>query len=138
MKFFNIRNIVIIICLLRTELAFAIPKHPTVGEIAKDLMVGAGVVTQIMHVVCIGLGVLLCILSIFFYKAHRENPKFVPLDRPILYLILGLVLIAVPFLGKILAPTGSILDMQRREAEENRLKLQDIDAPLHWGNDYDH
>lgn len=100
---------------------------PTIGSVAETLISGTGIVTRILMAVCMVLGVGMLIVSFSTYRVHRSNPKFVPLDRPIMYLILGLVIFIIPFLGDFFAPTGSILDLQKQEIQS---VPRDIDAPL--------
>lgn len=51
-----------------------------------------------------GAGFLLA--GIFQYKNYRDNPQQVRLSTPITYLILGLVLIALPFIAMLSAGSG--------------------------------
>lgn len=106
-------------------------ENPTFGEIATKLNVGSSLVTHFLHFICILIGIGFIIMALSFYKAHRENPKFMPIERPIAYVVLGLVLISVPFLGKFFgAITGSPTDTEQRKAQAIKANRQDIDAPL--------
>ena len=120
--------------LLLSQVLFA-ANEPTIASIAEKLISGISVLTRFMMVVCMAVGVGFVIVSITTYKAHRANPKFVPLDRPVMYLVLGVVIFAVPFLGNIFGPTGSILDMEKRHAQSCP---SNIDAPLELGNEFEH
>jgi len=112
---------------------------PTIGEIAEKLIVGTDVVTRIVLGGCVAVGAMLIVTSFIYYKAHRENPKFAPLDRPLFYLLFGLILLFIPFLGKIFGPTGSALELNKKTVRESgRYYPNDIDAPLEFGNEYDH
>lgn len=109
---------------------------PTIGSIADKLTIGTDLLTRFMVAVCIVMGVGLIITGLTLYKAHRNNPKFVPLDRPVMYAVLGLLVILIPFLGEIFGPTGSSLDLKKRQAAESC--PTNIDAPLELGNEFDH
>lgn len=73
----------------------------TLGGIADTLFVGADVLTRFFWVACILVGVFLLTGCMVHYKEHRNNPKVVPLFTVIVYLILGLVAISIPFLNRL-------------------------------------
>ena len=139
MKFSNIKRIALLslMFLLILDNAFA-TDQPTLGSIADSLVVGTDAVTRLMHFASIIVGCFLFIMAFSLFRANRLNPKFVPLDRPIIYVFLGIILIALPFYGKIFMPTGSTFDLKTQEERAMGVQSQDIDAPLEWGNDYDH
>ncbi len=110
----------------------------TLGSIADSLVIGTDAVTRLLHFVSIAVGCFLFIMAFSLFRANRLNPKFVPLERPIIYVFLGVILVALPFYGKIFMPTGSTIDLKAREERAMVLHPHDIDAPLEWGNDYDH
>lgn len=110
--------------------AFPLEPFPTIGSVAERLFVESSVVTGFAHLLCIIVGVILIGSAVALYKAHRFNPKFVPLERPIIYSLLGLILIAIPLLGKILGPTGSVKDLEKQQVINQGVQIQDIDAPL--------
>ena len=139
MKFLNIKRIALLLLmfLLILDSAFATEK-PTLGSIADSLVVGTDAVTRLLHFASIVVGCFLFIMAVSLFRAHRSNPKFIPLERPIIYLFLGIILVALPFYGKIFMPTGSTLDLRAQEERAMGVQSDDIDAPLEWGNDYDH
>ena len=84
-----------------------------IAELVETLSVGTEFITRLLLFVCVVLGGWLSISALALFRTHHENPKMMPLDRPITYLVLGLSLITIPFLGQILnISTGSILDLQ--------------------------
>lgn len=109
-----------------TNTAFA--KVSNVGEVAETLISGTDVLTQIMLAVAFILGLGFMLFALGLYRTHRINPKFVPLDRPVLYFILGIVLCCIPFLGDIFGGTYNSMDHKRRQSAI--YSTQDIDAPL--------
>ncbi|MFM8453517.1 MAG: hypothetical protein ACKOAD_00770 [Gammaproteobacteria bacterium] len=48
-------------------------------------------------IICFILGGFLFNAALMSYKAHKENPDLVSLDKPIIYFILGLAAATVPF-----------------------------------------
>lgn len=118
--------------------AFAYTEPVTFGSMATELTVGVGVFTKIMHFVCFVMGLIFVIMAVSLFRANRTNPKYVPLDRPILYLVISVVLFAIPFLGAYFVETGALEYQEKREARAKGVEVQDIDAPLDWGNDFNH
>lgn len=117
--------------------AAAKPEVPTIGEIAGKLIIGTDFVTKLVLVACIVVGVILVISAIGQFRSHYYSPKMVPLDRPIIYLILGISLFFVPFLGDIFVRTSSTIDLKKKEASTLGCPV-DVDAPLEFGNEFDH
>lgn len=113
------------------SIAFGTEEHsiPTVGE---RLMSFTDVLTRLMLVACFVVGVGFIFVAILQYQTHRRNPKFVPLDKPVWYLILGLLLIGIIFLEEIFGGgTGSILKLKQHETNQAIHNYQhNLDAPL--------
>lgn len=120
---------------LLPSIVFAAEEH-SLGSIALDLMGPADMITRLAHLVCIVVGFILLFVAFSQFKANRFNAKFVPLERPIIITVLALILLGIPFYGKIFHPTGGIHD----EATVRGIYTNDADAPLtdEWGDDYDH
>lgn len=119
--------------LLGSPICFS-DETPTLGSIAEMLTEGTGVITRFVVAVCFALGIGLMIVSIHMYRQHRHNPKFVPLDRVVMYLVLGVLVLGIPFLGKIFGPTGSYLELDKHKPP----CASNIDTPLELGNEFDH
>jgi hypothetical protein len=101
------------------------------GSIAEDLMVSVDVITHIAHVAAVMVGIFLFLMAFSLFKAHRFNPKFVPLEKPILYAVLGCVAVTIPFLGILFGgSTGSIHDLKTQGSATSIAQFYDIDAPL--------
>lgn len=137
MKHEKLFGLLIITCLLALDSASA-AEHTTIGSVADSLLTKTDAVTRLVHFVSIIVGCFLFIMAISLFRAHRSNPKFVPLERPVIYMLLGLVLVVLPFYREIFLPTEGANDLKKQEARALGVQLQDIDAPLEWGNDYDH
>jgi hypothetical protein len=71
------------------------------SDVSQTLLVGGGVLTKLMWAVCIVVGIALIAAAFTQFQIHRRNPKLVPLTTPVLYLILGIVAIAIPFVSQI-------------------------------------
>jgi hypothetical protein len=110
----------------------AVAKTETFADIFGSLIFGASIVTDFLHAASMLLGVGFMIYSVVSFRNHRINPKMVPLDRPVLYLFLGIVLIAIPFLGQIMERTTGEAHMQQHHnpRSSSAYHEQDIDAPL--------
>lgn len=108
----------------------------TLGEIANTLISGTDVITRFMLLITILMGVGFILFSIGLFRTHRMNPKLVPLDRVVIYLVLGVVLCSIPFLGNFVAETQSTLDLKKNGMvlDHNNIDTAvidtDIDAPL--------
>jgi hypothetical protein len=103
----------------------------TFADIFGKLIFGAGIVTDFLHATSILLGVGFMIYSVVSYRNHRLNPKMVPLDRPVLYLFLGIVLTAIPFLGQIFERTTGEAHIHKHHNHSSSSYYEhDIDAPL--------
>ncbi|HQW57513.1 MAG TPA: hypothetical protein PK583_00965 [Gammaproteobacteria bacterium] len=138
MKVVNIKKTALLLMfLLILDSVFA-TEQPSLASIADSLVVGTDAVTRLLHFVSIVVGCFLFIMAFSLFRANRLNPKFVPLERPIIYVFLGIILVALPFYGKIFMPTGSTIDLKIEEERAMGVQSHDIDAPLEWGNDYDH
>lgn len=78
------------------------------------------------------VGLIMLSTALAGYKEHRRNPKFIPLDRPIFYTILGIVLIFLPYMGRYFGQTYNPLDKEHhlKKKLHQHHKL-DIDEPLY-------
>lgn len=117
-------------------IAESVTDVPNLGQVAEVLINGTDFVTRLLIVACFVIGIGLVIVGILMYQSHRRNPKFVPLDRVIMYVILGLLVLGIPFLGQIIAPTSSTIDIKKQQSSKHH--VQDIDAPLELGNEFEH
>lgn len=73
----------------------------SLGDISGTLTFGADILVKMMWAACIITGIVLIAASFTQFQIHRYNPKLVPLTTPVLYLILGVVAIGIPFAGRI-------------------------------------
>ena len=85
-------------CLSPAAYADKAPIAPSLGEMANNVMEPVSVFTNVMYTLCYIIGATLCVGGLIQYKEHRVNPVHVPINRPIVMLVLGLSLIAIPFI----------------------------------------
>lgn len=71
------------------------------SEIVQTILAGGTILSKLMWAVCIVVGIALIAAAFTQFQIHRRNPKLVPLATPVLYLILGIISIAIPFVGQI-------------------------------------
>lgn len=139
MQLNRIKTVGVFGLLLMSHHSFATPvPAPSLGDIAENFLVGSDAITRLALAVCIVVSAAMFVLGITHYRAHRENPKMVPLGKPVMYIVLGFCLVMIPFFGKIFGKTGSILELKnKRENAEANCPI-DIDAPLEFGNEFNH
>ena len=110
----------------------------TIGSVAEHLIAGTDVVTKLVLLMAVVAGLSMIVIAASLYQAHRHNPKLVPLGKPLLYVVLGGLLIMLPFLGRIFGPTGSTLEIHKHEIKSKGVTVHDIDSPLDLGNSVEH
>jgi hypothetical protein len=115
--------------LLALQSVFAYSEPTTFGSVAESLTVDANILKAFMHFVCFIMASVFFVMAFSMYRAHRFNPKLVPLDRPIMYLVFALLMVALPMLGKLFLEPSSPAVLEK-ELRGTGLHFQDIDAPL--------
>lgn len=80
----------------------------SLGGITGNLIGPATGLGHMMNAVCyvIGLGFLL--VGLLQYKYHRENPQQVKISTPIVLVLIGVIMIAVPFIA-MMSESGQFL-----------------------------
>lgn len=81
---------------------------PGIGQIAGNLLVPIGVVSQFMSSASILVGIACLFASVLRFVEYRSNPLARPLSNVIILFIIGIVFLCLPFLYK-LAETGNPL-----------------------------
>lgn len=69
------------------------------GTVIKNLMSVFSGINSVFSGICLVVGIGLIFASLLQYKQHRLNKLLVPISKPIMWFILGAVLIIVPILG---------------------------------------
>jgi hypothetical protein len=90
----------IFILLMVSPLIYA---EPSLAQVSSNMLVPVTMFTKMLHSCCYIIGIMLLMGSITQYREHRNNASQVPLSRPILLLIFGLLLIGLPWLGHLSA-----------------------------------
>ena len=127
-------RIIVVLLAFLSSMSLSLSAHAvlTVGDVAAKFHVGGLILTKLMWVGCFVIGGILIAMAIGYIQSHINNPKAVPLDRVLMYFIFGLVLVMVPFLGRILGiATGSPMDLKSEEHKHNPFVRHNIDSPDH-------
>lgn len=88
-----------VFCLMGLGIAYASVPTGSLGQLANQTMEPVGVLTRTMYNICYVLGATMLLGSVIQYKNYRDNPSQVRLSRPIFLLVIGLVLLAIPFIS---------------------------------------
>lgn len=136
---FKTTRIIVILALLGlASSAYA----ATLGDVARALSTGGGILQKLLWAACIVVGILLIAAAFTQFQIHRRNPKLVPLTTPVMYLILGIVAIAIPFMDTMGGFLGTKMDrlgapapkgnqQQQQRQQEQYVDPNDIDAPIY-------
>lgn len=100
----------------------------SIESVANTLISGVDWLTHLAHIASVVAGLVLLAMAVALFKAHRDNPKYVPLDKPVIYVLLGAVLLAVPFLNHFFGPTGSSIDLKQQA-------MATVTQPLAWADE---
>ena len=132
----------VLVLLLSLTPSFAMA-DVSLGDAAGILTSLGDVLSKVMWAACIIVGVALIAAGFTQFQIHRRNPKLVPLATPVLYLILGICAIAIPFIDRITdfvgdnkkkierSPAGSKDDGSNNPRNVNEShSVNDIDAPI--------
>jgi len=80
-----------------TVLAEKLPQVPPIGEVAGQLLEPAGVLSDFVGTAAWIIG-FTCVFAAFFrYMQYRVNPVATPLSSVLFLLVIGIVLISLPF-----------------------------------------
>jgi membrane protein CcdC involved in cytochrome C biogenesis len=82
--------------LLFSLTAFAVPKI-SFGEVADNITQPIEVVTGFVSVGCLIIGMSCLFAALVKYFEHRRNPLYVPFSKVVWLLIIGLLLLILPF-----------------------------------------
>lgn len=104
----NLRLFAILLCSITTAYAED-------GQVTKNLLTLFAGMNSIFSGICIIVGIGLVFASFIQYRQHKMNKLLVPISKPIMMFILGLVLIAIPILGHY-TKGGQIVSQQEYSA----------------------
>lgn len=71
----------------------------TMVEAGQNFLVPTQFITTFLEKVCGVVGIGFIFGALIQYKMHRATPTLVPLSRCVMLLLLGLALVAIPFIG---------------------------------------
>lgn len=103
------------------------------SEVVSTLAVGGDVLSKVMWAASIIVGIALIAAGFTQFQIHRRNPKLVPLTTPVMYLILGVAAVAIPFVERIndfMDPNNTSKVSKAPRATKESPNINDIDAPL--------
>jgi len=73
----------------------------SLGQLSTNLMGPVSVLAELLYKICYVLGAMFILGSVLQYKNHRDNPSQIPISRPILLLVFGLIFIGFPFFAQL-------------------------------------
>ena len=124
MNFVFVFKLLLLSCLPKICLALDI------ANLADTLYAGGSIVARVIHIASFVSGAVFVAASIAGYREHQRNPKFVPLGKPILFFVLGLTLLVLPYLGRFMGETGNPYDKAHQNNKKLNIYTVDPDAPL--------
>ncbi|HKY69280.1 MAG TPA: hypothetical protein VJ205_00120 [Gammaproteobacteria bacterium] len=77
----------------------------TLGGAAQNLLTPTEILTKLVIFACYVGGVGICLTALVQYNIHRKNPKLVPLTTPVMLLIVGIILIFLPYFSTVFSDT---------------------------------
>lgn len=116
------KNKLIVLALLFSFSATALAAK-SLGEISDTLIGGADILAKVMWAACIIVGIGLIAAAFTQFQIHRSNPKLVPLTTPVMYVILGVIALCIPFGERILGYLDSYI------AEDQRYEYPSTPTP---------
>ncbi len=121
-------------CILILAVSFAgTAAAVNLADVSSVLITGGSALSKVMWAACIVVGIALIAAAFVQFQIHRRNPKLVPLTTPVMYLILGICSIAIPFIdqgkGFLAAGQSGVKSEPARPGKQN-YDPNDIDAPI--------
>lgn len=81
----------------------------TVGDASRWLMGPVNGLGKVFGYMCLIGGIGMILGAFLQYRAHRENPSQVRLSTPVFLLIVGIILIILPYVGLLSGYTHAII-----------------------------
>lgn len=78
----------------------------SLAQVSTGLLEPLGLFTQALYNICYVIGAMMIFGAITQYREHRNNPAQTPISRPVMLLLLGLLLILLPIIGKLSAASS--------------------------------
>jgi hypothetical protein len=123
-----------LICYMPCCVSATIAADTDFQDVMSAFIGGGDILSKIIWAACILVGIGMITAAFTQFQIHRRNPKLVPLTTPVMYLILGVCAIAVPFVesDKSFLTPPSTSKLQATDPGQSRVNPHstDIDAPM--------
>ena len=93
------KKLMLSICLAMLIFTASYADGLSMGDMADWVMGPVNGLGKIFGYICLIGGVGMILGSFLQYRAHRENPSQVRLGTPVFLLVVGIILIILPFIG---------------------------------------
>ncbi|OGT34943.1 MAG: hypothetical protein A3F11_06225 [Gammaproteobacteria bacterium RIFCSPHIGHO2_12_FULL_37_14] len=80
------------------------------GRVAETLLEPIGVLSDLISTVCFVIGGAFLFASLIKYIEHRRSPLMVPISTVVYLLIIGLILVLLPFIS-LLTDSGMVYSL---------------------------
>jgi hypothetical protein len=100
----------------------------TLGQAADGLFGPVSVVTMLMELACYIIGTSFCIGAIMQYRIHRQNPKLTPLMTPVIMLVVGVLLILMPYFSVLPGDSFSASEQEKRDSAAAAQVIREYNA----------
>ena len=100
----------------------------TLGQAADGLFGPVSVITMLMELACYIIGTSFCIGAIMQYRIHRQNPKLTPLMTPVIMLVVGVLLILVPYFSLLPGDSFSASEQEKRDSAAAAQVIREYNA----------
>lgn len=101
----KILGLILLVFFINTALADAI----SLGDAANWLMGPVNGLGKVFGYMCLIGGIGMILGAFLQYRAHRENPSQVRLSTPVFLLIVGIILIILPYIGLLSGYTHAMI-----------------------------
>jgi len=91
------KKLVFIICIFLITSTYA--DSLSLGDMADWVMGPVNGLGKVLGYICLIGGIGMILGAFLQYKAHRDNPSQVRLTTPVFLLVVGVILIILPFVG---------------------------------------
>lgn len=92
---------VVLYCISASGVSYALTNSVSLGAVAGNIHGSASILARVMWAACVIVGIALLLTAFSQFQINRRNPKLMPLTTPIMYLILALICLAIPFAERI-------------------------------------
>ncbi len=88
-------------CFVTAQAAQIGPKGQSLGQVSQSLLDPLSGIKKMMAAISVIAGIAFLMGAVIQYMDHRKNPIQVTISKPIVYLILGIIFIAIPYATEI-------------------------------------